>query len=423
VLNFIKESCMRKLRILKKIGPGFVTGAADDDPSGLTTYAQLGAQYGFQILWASLWLIPLMICVQEMAARIAIIRGEGLTKSLLKKFPRPVVFILVISLLIANIINIGADIAGMAEAVALISPIPCTVAAIVLTLGIVALEIFLPYKKYVFILQFLCLSLLSYVVVGCIVKLEWGKILYHTIVPSINFFDKEFWYLMLATLGTTISPYLIFWQSSQEVEEKKARGLVLMGTTVEEVQNMREDTRIGMFFSNLIMFFVIVVTASFLFGKHTEIRSMADAASVLQPLAGSYASWLFSLGVIGTGLLVIPVLAGSAAFALADFFDIPQGLDLMWWQARGFYTIIFVSTLIGLILNFIGVNVVDFLIFSSVINGVTLPLLLFALLMIANDEEIVGVHKNSLRMNLLGWITFGLFVGSIVIYLISASFP
>lgn len=402
----------------KKMGPGFVTGASDDDPSGLTTYAQIGAQYGFSILWTALWMIPLMACVQEMAGRIAIIRGEGVTKTLLKKFPRPLVMLLVLLLLIANIITIGADIAGMAACVALITPLPYMFSAIILTLGIVTLEVLLPYKQYVEILKFLCLSLLSYVAVACVAQLDWKNIMYHTVIPSITVDGKEFWYMIIALLGTTISPYLIFWQSSQEVEEKKARGLPLFGATQQDIHDMRQDTWFGMIFSNIIMFFVIVVSASFLFGHHVEINTMADAASVLQPLAGSYASWLFSFGVVGTGLLAIPILAGSAAYAIADLFEISQGLDLTWSQARGFYGIILASTLIGLAINFIGVNVVDFLIFSAVVNGLAMPFVLGALLLVANDEALVGQYKNSLKNNVLGWGTFAIFVGSIIMYLV-----
>jgi len=416
----LKRLFTKNFKFLKKIGPGFITGASDDDPSGLTAYAQAGAQYGYSILWTALWMVPSMVCIQEMAARVAIVKGEGITTSLLRKFSRPFVFILVLCLLIANIINIGADIAGMAEAMTLITPLPYTAAAVILTLGIVALQIFLPYKKYVVILQVLCLSLISYVITACVVKVQWSSILYQTIVPSINFFDKEFWYLMVGLLGTTISPYLIFWQSSQEVEEKKAQGLSLFETSKEHIQKMRTDTFVGMFFSNFIVFCVVLVTASYLFVDGLKIRSMGDAASVLQPLAGSYACWLFSLGVIGTGLLVIPVLAGSAAYAMADFFGWKQGLALTWREAPQFYAVILGTTIIGLLLNFIGANVVDFLIFASVMNGLAMPLLLIGLIIVANDVHIVGEYKSTKLLNILGWTTFALFVGSIIGYFILA---
>jgi len=408
----------KKFKFLKKIGPGFITGASDDDPSGLTAYAQAGAQYGYSILWTTLWMLPSMICIQEMAARIAIVRGEGTIKSLLRKFSRPFVFLLVLFLVIVNIINIGADIAGMAEAMTLITPLPYTVSAIILTLGIVALQILLPYHKYVVILQVLCLSLISYIVTACVLRVQWGSILYHTIIPTISFFDKEFWYLMVGLLGTTMSPYLIFWQGSQEVEEKKARGLFFLETSQEHINKMRNGTFWGMFFSNFIVFCVILVTASYLFTDGHKIRSMGDAASVLQPLAGSYACWLFSIGVVGTGLLVIPVLAGSAAYAMADFFGWKQGLALTWRQAPKFYAVILGTTVCGLLLNFVGANVVDFLIFASVMNGLAMPLLLVALILIANDSKILGSYKNSLPINIVGWATVVLFVSSIIGFLI-----
>jgi len=399
-------------KFFRRIGPGVVTGASDDDPSGLTTYAQSGAQYGLTVLWTALWTMPLMISVQEMSARIAMASGQGVTKALLRKFPRWFVCGIVAMLVIANTINIGADIAGMAEAMTLITPIPFAVAAILLTVGIVALEVYLPYKKYVVLLKLLCLSLLSYIAAACVIKIDWAAVAYHGIVPTVNLTDPNFWYLLVAVLGTTISPYLIFWQGHQELEERRAATRFV--TRKQAIRSMRQDTWLGMGISNLIMFFVMLVTASVLFGKITEINSMADAAAALQPLAGGYAAWFFAFGVIGTGLLAIPILAGSAAYAMAEIFNLPEGLALTWSQARGFYSIILASTLVGLALNFSGINAIDFLIWSAIINGIAMPILLIAVLFVANDKTIVGSLTNKWHSNLFGWLTVIIFLSAII---------
>lgn len=410
----------------KKIGPGVVTGASDDDPSGLTTYAQAGAQYGFKTLWTGLWLLPLMIAVQEVSGRIGMVTGVGMTRALLKKFPRWLVIFLVILVVISNVFTIGADIAGMSESMHLILPLPFQVIAVSVTVVTILLEVFLPYRTYAKILKWFTLSLFTYVITAFIIRMDWGNVLYHALIPTIEPVSVDFWYLLLAILGTTISPYLMFWQTSQEVEEEIARGLKSIksrqGANAADLHTMREDTTVGMIFSNAIMFFVMAVTASVLFGHVGRIDSMADAAEALQPIAGNMAEFLFAIGVFGTGMLAIPVLAGSASYALSEAFHLHEGLYRKWYQARGFYGIIAVSTLVGLGMNFLGINTVDFLVWAAAINGFVSPILLIAILILSNSKRVMGEWVNKKWSNLGIGLSLVFFVTAIMGFLLTSNF-
>lgn len=412
--------------VFKKAGPGLVTGASDDDPSGLTTYAQAGAQFGFRYLWTSLWSLPLMIAVQEMSARIGMVTGVGMAKALLTKFPRWLVTFLVVLVVFSNTVTIGADIAGMSEALQLIIPLPFQVIAVVLTLTTVLLEIYLPYSVYAKVLKWMTISLFSYIFAAIVVKMDWSQIAWHTLVPTIHPRDVNFWYLLVALLGTTISPYLMFWQTSQEVEEEIAEGRNSIqsrrGANTAELHTMREDTVLGMSFSNLIMFFVMAVTASVLFGQGLEVHSMADAATSLRPFAGPMAEFLFAIGVFGTGMLAIPVLAGSASYALSEVLHLKEGLYRKWYQARGFYTIIAVSTLIGLGMNFLGINTVDFLVWAAAINGFVSPVLIAAILLLANSKKLMGQHVNKFWSNLGACLALIFFLVAIGGFLVTSDF-
>lgn len=420
-----KHKNARKGNILKKLGPGFITGASDDDPSGLTTYAQSGAQFGAKILWLAPWSLPLMISVQEMAGRIGLMTQGGLARALVQKLPRYVVYFMISSLVIANTINIGADIAGMAESVQMITGIPFSIAAIVLSVSMLFLQIYMPYKRYINLLKWCTITLFSYMVAVFSINMEWGRIAWHTLVPTIKLASNDFWYLLTAILGTTISPYLLFWQASQEIEEKRVRdereNRVGYAVYTCEVSNMREETFIGMFFSNLIMFFVIAVTGVVLHdrGGASTINSMVEAADALRPLAGDMAAWLFGVGIIGTGLMSVPVLAGSSAYAISELFGWRHGLHLQWHEARKFYAVIGASTLIGLALNGLKINAVDFLIWSAIINGCVTPIIIVGMIIVGNDGNMLGKFKNSRLAQCGAWLTFTVFTASIAGFLLT----
>lgn len=415
----------RKCSLLKKLGPGFITGASDDDPSGLATYAQSGAQFGTKILWLAPWTMPLMISVQEMAGRIGLMTQGGLARALLLKLPRYLVYFMASCLVIANTINIGADIAGMAESVQMTTGLSFTWSAIILSIGMLCLQIYMPYKQYVKVLKWCTVSLFSYMIAAFTINMGWGQIVWHTLIPHIQPTNNDFWYLLMAVLGTTISPYLLFWQTSQEIEEKRVcderQSRVGYSISQCEISNMREETYVGMFFSNIVMFFVMAVSAAVLHAKGgaNSINTMVDAAEALRPLAGDMAAWLFGFGIIGTGLMAVPVLAASSAYAIADIFGWRQGLNLQWHEARKFYAVIAASTVVGLVLNAMHINAVDFLIWSAIINGCVTPIIILGMIVVANDSSMLGKFKNSLLSKFGAWLTFGVFVASIAGFLIT----
>jgi len=406
------------------LGPGLTTGAADDDPSGVATYSQQGAKYGFQLLWLAPLTFPLMAVVQEMCARIGLATGRGLAGNIKKYFPKPVLFVVAIMVLLANSFNIGADLGGMAKASQLLVPwLPFWF----LVFGFVAisliLQVFISYEKYAKYLKYLALTLLVYVITAFTIKgFPWVEVLRHAFTPSLNF-SKDQFILITGILGTTISPYLFFWETSQEVEEKIAEGKTTIAkrqsVDPKAIRKMRVDVWTGMFFSNLVMFFIVAVCGATLFSHGiTNINSAADAAAALKPLAGDYASLLFAIGIIATGLLGIPVLAGSASYAVSESFGWKEGLSHRLKSAAYFYGTIFLSMLIGLLINFVGLDPIKALIYSAVANGLVAPVILVLICIISSKKSIMNSHHNSRLTSIVGWVATGLMIitGLVTIY-------
>ncbi len=402
----------RLTRYWRLLGPGLVTGAADDDPSGIATYSQTGAQYGLQLIWMSLFILPMAVVVQEMCARIGMVTGRGLGENIRREYPRSILYLCVVLLLGANTFNIAADIGAMAKAVQLLVPalgFPFLVSMFVV-LSIV-LQVFTSYKTYARYLKYLSLVLLAYVVTGFLVRLDWGAVLMHTLIPTIVF-SKDQIFLICAIMGTTISPYCFFWQSSQEIEEEIEGGRSTLesreGSSDVEIRDMRIDVWSGMFFSEIIMFFIIAVCAGTLFAHgETNIQTAADAAAALRPLAGDWAYLLFAVGIIGIGLLSIPVLAGSSAYAVAETFSWREGLYNKPREAYAFYAVIVASMLIALTLNFVGIDPIKALIYSAVANGIVSPVMLFFIVRLSNNVEVMGERVNRTSTNVIAWFITG----------------
>lgn len=408
------------------LGPGLTTGAADDDPSGIATYSQTGAQYGFQFLWLSLFTFPLMAVVQEMCARIGMVTGKGLAANIRTQYPAWVLYVCATLLFLANTLNLGADLGAMAKATQLIFPragFGITVAAF--AIAILLLQIFTTYARYAKYLKYLTLVLFSYVVTAFLVHLDWADALRHTLVPHLTL-TKDAVLLVCAILGTTISPYLFFWQTSQEVEEDILRGKRTVRqrqgvTTKAEIKRMRVDVWSGMFFSNVVMFFIIAVCAATLAAHGiTNIGTADQAALALRPLAGDAAYLLFALGIIGTGLLAVPVLAGSASYAISESFRWKTGLYLKLKEAYAFYGIIIVAMFIGLLLNFVGIDPIKALIYSAVANGLIAPVVLVLIVQLAGNKKVMHTHVNHAGIAVIGWLTIGLMVISGVAVLLTS---
>lgn len=402
LINFIKQS-------VKKLGPGFITGAADDDPSGIATYAQTGAIFGISQLWATLFSLPLMIGVQEMCGRIALASGHSLTQSLLKHYSRFVVMSAVCILLFANVFNIAADLAAMASSARLLIDVPFMALVTIFAVVSLVLEIFVPYKHYARYLYYLALTLCAYVITVFIVDVDWLGVLYATFVPHLEF-SQAYFLNITAFFGTTISPYLFFWQASQEIEEHKlVNGELKNGTQTERrtLADGRFDTMSGCIFSNLIAWFIIVTTASTLYRAGvTSIETAADAALALKPLAGESAFLLFALGIISTGFLAIPVLAGSVSFALAELASITAGLDYTFRQARAFYSILVAIMALSWICTFLPISPIQLLYYAAVFNGICSAPLIFMILCVANNAEIMDGKINGRISNILGYAAF-----------------
>ncbi len=391
------------------LGPGLTTGAADDDPSGIATYSQAGAQFGFQFLWAALFTFPFMAIIQEMCARIGIVTGRGLASALRKHYPRWVLFVSAGLLFIANTFNIGADLGMMAEAMRLITPVNFYATVIFFAGLSLVLEIFTTYKSYAKILKWFVLALFAYVLTGLIVPIDWMDALRHLALPTMTW-SKDSLILLTAILGTTVSPYLFFWQTSQEVEEQIQEGKTTIkqreaATPPADIRRMRIDVWWGMMLSNLVMFFIIVVCAATLYSAGLgEIRSAADAAAALKPLAGNLASLLFTLGIVGTGLLAIPVLAGASSYAITEAFGWREGLHRKFHQASAFYAVIIVSMLLGLLMNFFHLDTIKMLIYSAVLNGLVAPFILALIVLLASSKKVMKEWANTKPIEAAGWI-------------------
>ncbi len=397
-----------KRRFWNLLGPGLITGAADDDPSGIATYSQAGASTGFTYLWLAAFTFPLMAFVQEMCARIALVTGRGLASNMRRHFGKNILIFATILLFAANTFNIGADLAAMAEASQLILPIiPSWVYVLLIGIASMILEVFISYKKYSSYLKWLTFILVSYILAGFVVHFDLTTLLHAAFVPNFHA-DKSTILIITAILGTTISPYLFFWQTSQEVEEEIEKGARTIRARAhdgpEKIAGMRFDVWFGMFFSNLVMFFIVAVCAQTLW-KHgvTNIDTAAQAAVALRPFAGNAAYLFFALGIIGTGLLALPVLAGSSAYAIAESFGWKEGLYHKLHTARSFYGVIILSMLGGLLIPFLGVSPIKVLIYSAIANGLVAPIMIIFIVILSSNEAIMGARKNSKLSNFVGW--------------------
>jgi len=395
---------------IEKLGPGLITGAADDDPSGIATYSQTGAQYGTSLIWLAAWTFPLMATIQEMCARIALVTGKGLAANIKSIYSRKILYLCTILLFAANTLNIGADLGAMAKGFQLLIPsIPFFLLIIGFGMLGLVLQIFVPYQKYSKYLKWLVISLFSYIITGLIIHMDWANLMSNLVIPTITFSKTQI-LLITGILGTTISPYLFFWQTSQEVEEEIKEGKTTVhlrrGTNPLEIKEMRKDIWTGMFLSNLVMFFIIAVCANVLYKNGiTNIGTANDAALALAPFAGKWATTLFAIGIIGTGMLAIPVLAGSTSYAISESFGWKEGLYRKLKEARAFYGVIIVSIIIGIIINFIGIDPIKALIYSAIANGIVAPIILIFIVHISGSHKIMGHYKNSHLGNAVGWVT------------------
>lgn len=399
----MKKKLFKIKRFWKFIGPGLVAGASDDDPSGIATYSQAGAAFGLSTLWTSILAFPLMASIQKMCAKIGLVTSQGLTGTLKKNYPKPVLYIMLLFSFPAIIMNIGANIAGMGAVGNLLFPtIDGSFFSVFFTLLLLGLIIYLPYKKIASFLKYLCIVMLVYFVVPFLYKQNFTEIIKATFIPTISF-NKEFFTILVGILGTTISPYLFFWQASVEVEEMKGKKKHLM-VNKKIIHEMKQDVDFGMAFSGFVMYFIILTTGTVLFkeGIH-QIDTVEQAAMALKPLAGNLAYLLFSVGVIGTGLISIPVLSGSLSYIFTETFGWEQGLDKKFHEAKEFYIIIAISLLLGLIINYIGISPIKALIYTAILYGITAPVLIAIILHISNNKKIMGEFVNDRKTNVLGF--------------------
>jgi NRAMP (natural resistance-associated macrophage protein)-like metal ion transporter len=396
-------------RLLQLIGPGFITGASDDDPSGIGTYAVAGASLGYATLWTALVSFPLMAAVQLICARIGLVSGMGLAGVLRQHYPRWLLYLAVLGLVIANTINAGVDIGAIAAAVNLLAPVPIVAMIIPITLIILAVQIWGSYRLIANTFKWLTLALLAYIGAALFAHPDAAEVLRGTFIPTLHR-DAKFLATLVAILGTTISPYLFFWQADEEVEEELSMGRKQLwereGATDAELTYAAWDVNLGMFFSNVVMYFIILATAATFFkaGKH-DIQDAADAARALAPLAGKHAELLLALGLIGAGFLAVPILTGSAAYAVSQAFGWRYGLDEKPGRCRQFYGVIAASTLIGMLINFLHINPIAALFWTAVINGFLTPPLLIVIMLVANNRRVMGDRVNGIGSNVLGWAT------------------
>ncbi len=419
--NSSKSNPIRRLLLV--LGPGFVTGASDDDPSGIGTYAAAGASLGFATLWTALVTFPLMAAVQFICAKVAKVTGRGLAGVLKKHYSPWVVYPAVSALVIANTINAGADIGAIAAAISMLIPVPIPAMIVPITAILVALQFWGSYTLIERTFKWLTLALFAYVATAFFVHPDAGEVLKASLVPVIRF-DSKFLATLTAILGTTISPYLFFWQTGQEVEEEKRIGRTRIvdreGATNKEVKRSAWDVTIGMLFSNIVMYFIILTTAATLFksGK-TDIQSATDAAKALEPLAGGGARLLLALGLIGTGFLAVPVLTGSAGYALSEAFGWKHGLDHKPHQAKRFYIVIGASMLIAMQINFMNINPISALFWTAVINGFLAPPLLVFIMLVSRQKKIMGKWVNGRLVNVLGWLTTAAIFAAVIALMIT----
>lgn len=387
----------------KLLGPGLITGASDDDPSGIATYSQAGAAFGLSTLWTGLLAFPLMAAIQQMCAKIGLVTSLGLTGALKKHYPRPVLYLMLLFSFPAIVMNIGADIAGMGAVGNLLFPsIDATFFSVFFTMLLLVLIVYLPYLKIAATLKYLCIVLLVYLIVPFMYDQDWGLIAKKTFIPTLEF-NKEFVAILVGILGTTISPYLFFWQATMEVEEMKHKNHLVVNKRI--INEMKQDVDFGMTFSGLVMYFIILTTGTVLYngGVH-QIDTVEQAAIALKPLAGNLAYLLFAIGVIGTGLLAIPVLSGALSYIITETFGWEQGLDKKFHEAKAFYVVIAISLVLGLSLNYIGISPIKALIYTAILYGMTAPVLIAIILHISNNKSIMGDYTNTLKANIFGFM-------------------
>ena len=420
----MKKTILKIKKFLKVFGPGVITGAADDDPSGIATYTQTGARFGYGQLWTAVAMLPLMIAIQEACARIGAVNGKGLAAVIKANYSKKVLYSAVLLVVVANTINIGADIGALAAAVQLLIPVNFVILTLGFTALILTLEIFTSYRFYARILKWLALTLIAYPLTVFIIKQPWVTIFKATFFPHIEL-NFEFFFIITGILGTTISPYMFFWQASQEVEEEKIQHLIRTSgkPTIGKkfIRNLRLDNVVGMIFSEFATWSIIVVAATVLHQNGiTNVASATDAAKALEPLvhtftyAGILSKLIFAFGIIGLGLLAIPVLSGSAAYALTEAFNMKEGLNLKLKKAHGFYGIITIATLIGLMINFIGINPIKALVFTAAFNGVAAVPLIFIIARIARNPKIMGKYRSGWLSSIGVWVTFLVMLASAI---------
>jgi len=408
---------LRGFGYFRRLGPGLVTGASDDDPSGIGTYSQAGAAFGFGLLWTAWITLPLAAAVQETAGRLGLVTGQGLAALIKERFPRWVLFGAVTLVAVANGFNIGADLGSMAASVRLLVPVPQALLLVAMAGLMVGLEILLPYERYAKVLRWLTLSLAAYVAVLFVIDVNWGSVLRQTLIPRISWTRPEI-AMLIAILGTTISPYLFFWQASEEVEERHLEKKHAVDR--EHLSLMRADVLAGMASAVLVMFAIMEASAATL-GRHgvTTVQTAQQAAEALRPIAGRLASLLFTLGIVGTGLLAVPVLAGSTAYALSEAFGWREGLGRKFRRARKFYLVMAVAMLVGLALNFGGIDPIRALYFAAILNGVAAPPLILLMLILSNHQPTCGKWTGRRWSNALVGLALVLMTALPIAYLVS----
>lgn len=411
-------------RFLAKTGPGFITGVADDDPSGIATYSIAGAQFGYVMTWMSLFLIPSMVAIQEMCGRLGMVTGQGLAAVIKRHYSKRLMWFAVWLLIIANTINIGADLGIMAASLRMLFGLPQLLWLVLVTVAVVWLEINIPYRQYAKALKWLGLSLLAYVGTAFLANQDWGLVFRATALPNIEW-TAAYLMTLVGFLGTTISPYLFFWQASEEVEEEIAGAkiedfsTIEPGVTPQDIKALGTDTRIGMVFSNAMTFFILITTAATLHkGGIFNIETPQQAALALKPLAGNMAYLLFSFGVIGIGLQAVPVLAGSVGYAVADAIGMRQGLAKKFSKARGFYVTLALATVVGFLMDLFGIHTIRALYYAAIVNGVASVPLIFIIIRLAGDRRIVKDYPTSRIHTLVGWLTF-VFTAAAVVMMIA----
>ncbi len=404
---------------VKALGPGLITGASDDDPSGIGTYSAVGATFGLSILWMAVWLLPIVTAIQEACARIGVVTNKGLAEVIKQHYSRKILLGAITLLIVANVVNIGADLGAMAAAIGMFSNVNTYLVIILLTISITLLEIFVQYHFYVKFLKFLALSVAAYVITGFLIHPDWLNVFKNSFIPNIKF-NSQYLFAMVAVFGTTITPYLFFWQASEEVEEGKLLEYKYKTKKrlIDRMSHMRTDVYTGMILANVVFYFIVLTTAQVLFSHGITINTAADAAKALAPLAGKNAAALFAFGIIGTGLLAIPVLAGSGAYALSEVLNWNEGLEFKFLQAKGFYLIIILSIVFGALFNFLHINPIAALYYAAFLNGIIAIPLLYLIMKIGDRQDIMGDERHPKWVKFFGWFAVVAMTIAIVVMIV-----